>query len=145
MIEMEGNIFNTTAPAIGHGVNVDGRMGAGIAVQFRTLFPEMHRQYIAVCGAGYLEPGEVFYYSHPQFGIYNIASQDRPGKNARIEWLEDGLRATISHAEGLNYDRVALPHIGCGIGGLSLNDVRPLLLDVEAGTSVQFELWTYVP
>jgi len=143
MIEKTGNLFTSDAPAIGHGVNVDGLMGAGIAVQFRTLFPEMYRQYAALCASGSLNPGEVFLYHSPNFIVYNIASQDRPGKNARLEWLEDGLRASVAHAEGMGLDRIALPQIGCGIGGLDLTDVRGLMQDVEMGTSVQFELWTY--
>lgn len=143
MIEMTGNIFTTTAPAIGHGVNIKGLMGSGIAVQFRTLFPEMFRQYKAVCGSLALQAGEVFVYESPNFTVYNIASQDLPGKNARLDWLEDGLRATIADAEIRGYSIVALPQIGCGIGGLDIEDVRPLLADVEMGTSVQFELWTY--
>lgn len=144
MIEKTGNLFTSTAPAIGHGVNIDGVMGAGIAVQFRTLLPEMHRQYLAVCQKGWLHPGEVFAYEPPHGPlVYNIASQDRPGANARLEWLEDGLRNTVFDAEIRGFDRVALPHIGCGIGGLDLRDVKALMLDVEQGSSVQFEVWAF--
>lgn len=143
MIEMTGNIFTTSAPAIGHGVNCQGRMGAGIAVQFRTLFPEMYRQYKAVCDAGHLQPGDVFVFDTPNFTIYNIASQHLPGSNAQLDWLEDGLRASIMQAEDSGFDRIAIPQIGCGIGGLSVSDVVPLVKDVESGTSVQFEWWTY--
>lgn len=143
MIEMTGNLFTTSAPAIGHGVNVMGRMGAGIAVQFRTLFPEMYRQYRALCAQFLLKPGEAFVYEAENFVVYNIASQDMPGKHASLEWLEDGLRAVVSDAEDRGLDRVALPQIGCGIGGLDVRDVVPLIKDVESGTSVQFEWWTF--
>ncbi len=143
MIEMSGNLFTTDAPALGHGVNVCGKMGSGIAVEFRTLFPEMYRQYRALCAQFHLKPGEVFAYEAENFIVYNIASQDMPGKHASLEWLEDGLRATVEDAEARGLDKVALPQIGCGIGGLDAADVVPLIKDVESGTSVQFEWWTY--
>lgn len=143
MIEMTGDMFSTRAKAIGHGVNVHGRMGAGIAVQFRTLFPEMFRQYKALCDSNRLQPGEVHYYPHKNFDIYNIASQDLPGPNARMEWLETGLRSALWDAQERGHDLLALPQIGCGIGGLDITDVRALMLDIETGHSAQFELWTY--
>jgi len=143
MIEMTGNLFTTTAPAIGHGVNVMGLMGSGIAVQFRNLFPEMYRQYRALCAQFLLNTGEAFVYEAENFVVYNIASQDMPGPHAALEWLEDGLRAVVSDAEARGLDRVALPQIGCGIGGLDVRDVVPLVKDVESGSTVQFEWWTY--
>ena len=143
MIEMTGNIFTSTAPAVGHGVNCQGVMGSGIAVQFRTLFPEMFRQYKALCNASLLVPGEVFPFQTENFLVYNIASQRLPGANATLEWLEEGLHAVLSDAEDRGYDRVALPQIGCGIGGLDIADVRPLIISVEAGSSMEFEFWTY--
>lgn len=143
MIEMTGNLFNSTAPAIGHGVNTKGLMGAGIAVQFKTLFPEMHRQYVAVCASGYFKPGQAFIFHTPNTVIFNIASQEFPGKNAQMDYLEDGLRATIKYADDSGYDRVAIPQIGCGIGGLDLTEVKGLIKDVENGYSTQFEMWTY--
>lgn len=143
MIEMTGDIFDTKAQAIGHGVNVLGVMGAGIALQFKTKFPDMYQAYAYACANGGLEPGGVYAYMYEDLIVYNIASQANPGADARLEWLESGLYSTAEHAWSLGLDLIALPHIGCGIGGLSLTDVAPLLLDIESYTGVEFELWTY--
>lgn len=142
MLEFSGNLFNTNAPAIGHGVNIKGLMGAGIAVQFARLWPEMHRQYRGLCGKNILNPGEAFVYHTPTLTIYNIASQDLPGRHARLDWLSEGVDATLSHAKGAGYDRVALPRIGCGIGGLNWDDVKPVIEGWEVAHGVNVEVWS---
>ena len=143
MIEMTGDLFTSTAPAIGHGVNIYGKMGAGIAVQFKNRFPEMHTEYVSVCESGQLTAGMTFAYYGSTPIIYNIASQDLPGANARLDFLEEGLRSALQDAQTLGLDRVALPLIGCGIGGLSEADVVPLLLEVESKFTTQIELWRF--
>lgn len=144
MIEKFGDLFTTDAPAIGHGVNVHGKMGAGIAVQFRKRFPIMYYIYTELCADGTMVPGSVLTDPNGPPVVYNIASQDLPGAHARLEWLEEGLRTALSDAHSRGLDRVALPLIGCGIGGLDEADVVPLMQQVESEyPSVQIELWRY--
>lgn len=143
MIEKTGDLFTSDAPAIGHGVNTKGKMGAGIAVQFKNRFPKMYDSYRDLCATGMFRPGGVMVYSAESPVVYNIASQDLPGANARLDWLETGLRITLEDAEERNIERIALPQIGCGIGGLSLPDVLEVIKNVEANYVTEIELWTY--
>lgn len=57
---VSGDLFETQCQTIGHGVNCRGRMGAGVAVEFRRRFPEMYQEYRRRCHAGELSPGEIF-------------------------------------------------------------------------------------
>lgn len=144
MIEKFGDLFTSDAPAIGHGVNTHGKMGAGIAVQFRTRFPIMYYIYTELCADGTMVPGSVLTDANSTPVVYNIASQDLPGPHARLEWLEEGLRTALADAHSRGLDRVALPLIGCGIGGLDEADVVPLMQQVESEyPSVTIELWRY--
>lgn len=146
---MSGDIFRTYAPAIGHGVNTVGAMGAGIAVQFKERFPGMYDQYHYLCLQGELKPGETYVYEAGtgQLGIkmwvYNIASQDLPGPNARLEWLESGVKAMLIHARDNGVKSVALPRIASGIGGLDEVEVENLLTRLVAEYPVNIELWTF--
>lgn len=142
MREFTGNLFGSDATALGHGVNVDGLMGAGIAKQFAALFPTMHMNYRALCNAKLLMPGEVYVHTTPNLTIYNIASQDRPGRNARLDWLAEGIDAALSDTSLLGHSALALPRIGCGIGGLSWDDVEPLLAEIEARHSTELHIYT---
>jgi O-acetyl-ADP-ribose deacetylase (regulator of RNase III) len=142
MQEMQGNLFDSDATAIGHGVNIDGLMGAGIAKQYARLFPQMYLNYRALCNARNLHAGEVYVHQTPNLTIYNIASQDRPGRNARLEWLEAGVDAALWHAADMGHSILALPRIGCGIGGLLWQDVRLILERLDGLYSTTLEIWT---
>lgn len=148
LIIKQGDLFTTRARGIGHGVNVDGKMGAGIAVPFRQRFPDMYAEYVKKCESKELRPGGVFPWQAnevpPQF-IYNIASQDRPGPNARMEWLSSGIADTLTHAQAHGIDTVALPLIGGGIGGLSRNEIVQVLRGRLHYSPIDIELWLFNP
>lgn len=144
VIEREGDLFTTDAQAIGHGVNCAGLMGAGIAVKFREKFPEMYRYYLSLCQAGLLRPGSVYpYYTGDDVTVYNIASQASPGADARYPWLVTGVMKALESCETMGYDRLALPYIGAGIGGLDRDEVRKRLAECAEASPVDIELWDF--
>lgn len=147
MFHRYGDIFTTGARVIGHGVNTKGLMGSGIAVQFREKYPEMFEVYKEQCENGSLLPGDVFAWRDDSVDIplvLNIASQEFPGCNATLEYLESGLNlAAVYICENTQYDILALPEIGCGIGGLYLPDVIEIIHSVEDEFGIAVELWTY--
>jgi len=107
-----GDLFSSTAGALGHGVNTTGVMGAGIAPLFKARHPEMYREYRLACDNGGLVPGETFIWPTPEPRpvVYNIASQDLPGSHARLEWLESGVRGALRDADMRGINVLALPH-----------------------------------
>lgn len=144
----KGDMFTSQARAISQGVNVYGSMGAGIAKTFSDRFPSMYLQYRLKCHSGLLTPGEVDVYQlpdpYPGYFIYNIASQDAPGPNARLEWIESGTREALRHAADHGLDRIAMPWIGCGIGGLHRSDVFGVLSRVVREGAVGIEIWSLI-
>ena len=131
--EVTGDLFNTTAPALAHGVNVRGVMGAGIAKPFKERFPLMYEEYALMCKHQTLLPGQTFaYYAGNGRWVYNVASQRDPGPDARVTWFVKGMIDALIHARRYEVREIALPQIGCGIGGLSYeNDVLPALERLE--------------
>lgn len=143
IIHQTGDVFTTDARAIGHGVNVDGVMGSGIAVQFRERFPEMYDEYRKLCKSGELAPGGIMVFEvAPKLYVYNIASQDRPGANATYEWLAEGIRQAVKIAEADGLTKFAIPRIGSGIGGLNERQVETLIADIIAPSRVNVEIWS---
>lgn len=130
MIYIAGSLFDVTGvDGYAHGVNCDGVMGSGIAVAFREKYPEMYESYRAKCLRGDLIPGECFTWKTDQENVYNLASQDRPGPNARIDWLASAV--TRMFLDPTLPKTVATPRIGCGIGGLDWKDVELVLMELE--------------
>lgn len=137
-----GDLFHSGEAAIGHGVNVYGVMGAGIAVGFKREYPEMFEYYAAACREKVLQPGRVlFWREQGKASVYNIASQDSPGANASYEWLEEGLDRALAHAKAQGFTRIGLPRIGAGIGGLEWDEVFPLFTRLSDKHGVDIAVW----
>ena len=145
MIKKVGNLFDTDRVCIGHGVNVDGVMGAGIAKEFKQRFPENYSIYRAYCKSGLLKPGECLTTPDGDHIIMNIASQAKPGPDATYEWLFTAARQAAHHAKKYDHRVIAIPQIGCGIGGLNWYDVETILKAVEILEDIEFEVWKYAP
>jgi O-acetyl-ADP-ribose deacetylase (regulator of RNase III) len=116
-----GDLFASGLPAIAHGVNCRGVMGAGIAVQFRQRWPDMYEAYRKQCLKGHLQPGDILAWRDVRTGaiIFNLATQDQPGACAQ-PWMITAAAGRMI-AEAIPYFRITgigLPMIGCGIGGL---------------------------
>ena len=150
MIKRKGDVFSTDAFWIGHGCNVDGVMGAGVARTVRDNYPIVYEAYRKRCMSNDLVPGDAFSIYENGKIIVNLMTQDRPGPNARYDWIfKSTLRAAAkimspnSHWQSMP-KVMALPMIGAGIGGLDWDKVETLLRAVEILTpGFEFEVWKY--
>jgi O-acetyl-ADP-ribose deacetylase (regulator of RNase III) len=141
--ERRGDLFSSKAAAIGHGVNTKGLMGAGIAAAFRAAYPDMYKEYRLLCTEGLLNPGDIFPYKTRTHTVINIASQEHPGPDAKIEWLQQGVGRALEHCRKRGLDSLALPRIGCGIGGLNWSEVRTVLQALSSVyPSIGLEVWS---
>lgn len=136
-----GDIFTSDAQALAHGCNCQGVMGAGIATQFKARYPEMYWLYRAQCTKGVFTPG--YYYAFKADNgklILNLATQDYPGKHARYEWIESSLRAVLKDFPELK--SIALPRIGCGIGGLTWERVKAIIETIGNETEINLIVYS---
>lgn len=155
MIECEGDLFTSDQRALAHGVNCCGVMGAGIAKSFRTFYPVNYGVYRAQCMVKGLRPGGVLIVPEDDQDwddggerlIVNLATQNMPGPDARYEWLKSSVQFAVDQLLSLGVHSLALPQIGCGIGGLEWPRVKNFLLSeeegVQPGNHFEFEVWTY--
>lgn len=132
---VRGNLFANEfgAEALGHGCNCKGVMGAGIAVGFKERYPEMYEEYRRRCLASpsEFELGSVFFWrSESQPGVFNLATQLKPGKHAELHAVEQSLCQMGIMAEQLGIRSIAIPKIGCNLGGLQWEIVREIVTRV---------------
>jgi O-acetyl-ADP-ribose deacetylase (regulator of RNase III) len=149
MIEKTGDMFTSDAPALGHGVNCAGVMGAGVAKTFRERYPHNYVNYRAACQSGALRPGMVHVNREKSVYIINMATQDMPGADATYPRVFEAALNAAQGAVTKGVNRVAIPEIGCGIGGLDWVAVKAVLKDVEFivnyenDSDFQWEVWHY--
>lgn len=148
MIEwVSGDLFATeNLPALGHGCNCAGSMGAGIAVEFKKRWPDMYEAYRQRCKDGQFQPGDVFVWEAPDRVIFNLGTQKTWRTKATLAAIEASLTKMLEVAATKRIARIGLPRIGAGYGGLAWEEVRELMTSVasaSATTLVVFE--TFVP
>jgi O-acetyl-ADP-ribose deacetylase (regulator of RNase III) len=134
MIELtQGDILKADAEALVNTVNCVGVMGRGIALQFRKAFPENFKAYEAACKAQYVQPGKMFIHDlnhlyNPRF-IVNFPTKRHWKGKSRIEDIQSGLVDLIDFARQQQLRSIAVPPLGCGLGGLDWAKVRPLIIE----------------
>jgi O-acetyl-ADP-ribose deacetylase (regulator of RNase III) len=132
MIEFKrGDIIREDAEALVSTVNCVGVMGKGLALQFKAAFPANFREYAAACQRSEVMPGKVFVHetghiTNPHY-IINFPTKRHWRDKSRIEDIETGLRSLRHEILSRGIQSVALPAIGCGLGGLRWSEVRPLI------------------
>lgn len=128
--EINSSLFDAPEGVmIGHGCNMKGFMGSGIAVQFKKRWPDMYQEYKELCQsypAYRPKLGEVFFWqAEDGRRIANIFSQNDMGPNADFAAIFGGVYVAL-RATGKN-GTLAIPRIGCGIGGQDWEKVKPML------------------
>lgn len=126
-----GNLLESNAEALVNTVNCDGYMGKGIALQFKQAFPLNYKAYHRACKKNEVLPGKMFIFEtqcleNPKY-IINFPTKRHWKSKSRIEDIKSGLSALISDLQQYKIRSIAIPPLGCGLGGLNWNDVYPLI------------------
>lgn len=130
MIEYaKGNLLEADAEALVNTVNCVGFMGKGIALQFKQAFPENFEAYSRACKNSEVRPGTMFIFETrsmiaPKY-IINFPTKRHWKGKSRLEDIDAGLDALVDDVARLGIKSIAVPPLGCGLGGLDWNKIRP--------------------
>ena len=136
--EVTGDLFDYPAHALGHQVNAQGVMGAGIAVTVKELYPEAFKEYNLMCKAHSHEKHKLM--GHCQLvqvdrdkWVANLFGQERYGYSGcytDYEALKQSLQTLKDEAVKNNWI-VALPkYIGAGKAGGDWKIIREIIENV---------------
>lgn len=134
LVFLRGNLFESKAKALVNPVNCVGIMGRGLALEFKRRFPSMFSEYHEACRTGRLRPGNL---------LISVISENRiiicfPTKYhwqnpSRIEYIEKGLDTLRKYLISMPDLSIAIPPLGCGLGGLDWNEVKLLIVEKLKG------------
>jgi O-acetyl-ADP-ribose deacetylase (regulator of RNase III) len=142
VVFIKGDLFATEGlVAYAHGVNCAGAMGAGIAIEFKKRWPRMYEEYALRCADRRFQLGDVFPWSEDGVTVYNLGTQEHWRKKSQLPALAKALRSMTTLATNAGIERVGLPRIGAGLGGLDWMRVKRVLTEVGAETKVSLEVF----
>ena len=133
MIEFgKNNFFDAGTEGMVCTVNTVGIMGKGIALEFKKRFPDNFSAYQKWCHSG-AKPGTVFLFKRNNNFIFNFATKEHWRNPSKIEWIVSGLKELKKLIIENNVKSIAVPALGCSLGGLNWNDVKPLIISELTG------------
>lgn len=138
----QGNLLNSKCAALVSPVNCVGVAGAGLAKQFRDRWPRQVAGYTAFCRAGRMRPGVVHEAVLPDGRVMLSVPTKRHWRDrSRLPDVAAGILAMVEWCERTEPTSIAIPPLGCGLGGLPqhqvLNEINLRMADLP------MEVWLY--
>jgi O-acetyl-ADP-ribose deacetylase (regulator of RNase III) len=135
--EVSGDILLTGAAAIAHGVSPNDDFHSGLALSLRERWPAMYKDFRHHCHTNHPKAGEIWAWAgvgpNGPIRIVCLLTQDaayghgaKPGP-ASTDHVNHALRKLARYLKDEKVSSVALPEIGTGVGGLSWDNVYPLI------------------
>lgn len=143
-----GNLLKCNVEALVNTVNCDGYMGKGIALQFKQAFPDNFKAYLKACKLSEVQPGRMFIFKtqsseNPKY-IINFPTKLHWKEKSRLDDIKSGLNALLIDIKNLKIRSIAIPPLGCGLGGLKWSDVKPLI-DEAFSAIPEIEVFVFEP
>lgn len=143
ILDGQGSIFDSDAEVLVNPVNTFGVMGAGLALQFREKYPSVYTAYNIACKQGRVRIGEMFVVEGTggtgTVTIVHFPTKEHWQAPSRIEYVEKGLISLVDVVRGRS--SVAIPALGCGLGGLPWPAVRALIENAFKNEDIQVTLF----
>lgn len=143
---VDGDMFFSQMQTLTISVNTVGVMGKGLASRAKYQFPDMYVVYQDVCRSKKLAMGRPYLYKREASLDEDLADEPSslPNLNAskwfllfptKEHWkegsdpkgIETGLKWLVENYKSEGIQSIALPALGCGLGGLDWKDIGPLM------------------
>ena len=137
-----GDIFESRAQTHVNTVNCVGVMGKGIALGFKTRYPDMFDDYVRRCAAGSVRLGRPYLYRRLMTPwILNFPTKDHWRSMAHLSSILEGLDYLEHHYRQWEITSLAVPPLGCGEGKLEWRVVGSSLYRSLSRLDVSVEMY----
>lgn len=137
-----GNLLDSSCQVLVNAVNCVGVTGAGIAKQFQDRWPKQVGEYREFCRAGQLRPGVIHEALLPDGrSIVSVPTKRHWRDSSRYADVAAGITELTRYCQETDASSIAIPPLGCGLGGLPqhlvLNAIRLKMSDLNT------QVWLY--
>ena len=126
------SMFDIGANILINPVNCIGVMGGGLALEFKERYPAMFYDYYHCCQIG-MKPGMIHTYrTGPSEFVFNVPAKDDLSDSTEMILKRSlvGLTLVLIGMRPLLLGaKIAIPALGCGLGGMEWNKVKDMILD----------------
>lgn len=141
---VKGDIFKSPAQVLTNTVNCVGVMGKGVALEFKNRYPKMFGDYKSKCDLGEVKPGQPYLWEDDSAQVLNFPTKRHWRDGSLLQDIEDGLKHLAGSYEKLGIQSIAMPALGCGLGGLKWSEVQPLIVKY-LGNIPDLDVYVYEP
>jgi O-acetyl-ADP-ribose deacetylase (regulator of RNase III) len=142
---LKGDLFRSKARTLVNPVNCKGVMGKGLALEFRRRWPEMYHEYRRYCQTEDFRVGRpILLMGDVDRSILCFPTKDDWRDPSTYEIVEaglKGLRENWGEHRGAEFQSMAFPALGCGLGGLEWPKVKPLFEKYLVNWPIDIEVY----
>ncbi|MFQ6611418.1 MAG: macro domain-containing protein [Fidelibacterota bacterium] len=142
---IRGNIFTSNCQTLVNTVNCVGVMGAGIALECRLRYPEMHERYIQLCAADKINIGLLWIYKSPDRWILNFPTKKNWRYPSKKKYLYEGLDKFTKSYEEKGIESIAFPLLGADKGGIPQDESIDIMMSFLDNLNIEVEIYRYDP
>lgn len=146
---IEGDIFKSNCRTLVNTINCVGVMGKGIALEFKNRYPQMFIDYKSKCDKGLVQIGQPYVWKDPNdFWDESKHVLNFPTKNdwrypSELRFIIQGLEYFVEHYKDWNLNSIAFCQLGCSNGGLTWDDVFPVMKEYLSGLEIPVEIYIH--
>lgn len=149
MIQLaQGNILDDSSSALVIPVNTVGVAGKGLALAFKLKFPEWYKSYREQCDNGSLIVGRPILHTFDNFQevryFISFPTKMYWRNPSEFGWISVGLDNLRKLIFKHHIKTIAIPALGCGLGGLDWPTIEKLITD-KLGDLKNTEISLYSP
>ena len=157
---IDGDMFFSNLQTLTISVNLQGVMGKGLASRAKYQFPDVYVAYQDACRSKRITATKPYLYKREgsldeelaDFGadlatpnavkwFLLFATKRKWRENSRLEDIEGGLDWVRRNFIQQGIQSLAMPALGCGLGGLNWKDVGPLMCKYLHGIGIDVAIY----
>ena len=157
---IDGDMFFSRLQTLTISVNLQGVMGKGLASRAKYQFPDVYVAYQDACRSKRITAVKPYLYKREgsldeeladhgsEFRTPNavkwfllFATKRKWRENSRLEDIEGGLDWVRRNFKEQGIQSLAMPALGCGLGGLDWKDVGPLMCKYLHGIGIDVAIY----